>query len=112
MKDNTNKIYLIDILKNALVNNDSKFYTPYPSSKIGERGKHEWLDVCVALGCFPAKNNQHSTLLTSELFYWNAVDKVMKKRNDLMKVKRAIVCLFFVCLANLTHRKMRIFTHD
>ena len=75
--------------------NDSKFYASYPINNLGNRGKHEWLEVYVGLGCFSLENSNHLSLLTSKLFCWDAVEKALKKRDDLNKCKYNCVAYLF-----------------
>ena len=56
-------------------------------SKLGKRGKHEWLDVYVGLGCYLSENGNHFSLLTSDLFCWDAANKPFKSRKHGMKCK-------------------------
>ena len=81
--------------------NNSKFYMSHLSNTIVKQGKHEQLSVYVALDCFPLENKQYTDLLTSNLFCWDIVGKVMSKRSDLIKVKYDCVAYLFELCYNL-----------
>lgn len=45
---------------------DSDFYRSYPLGEIGHKGKYEWLDACIGLGCYPSQKKQ----LRCRFFEW------------------------------------------
>ena len=54
-------------------------------SKLGKRGKHEWLGICASLGYYPSENGNHFSMLTSNLFCWDTANKPFKSRKDTRK---------------------------
>jgi len=76
-------------------NRDSNFCVSYPLNTKGKRGKFEWLDVYIGLGCFPTTNNNHTSLLTSNLFCYKAVPDAMKQNNNKHEVMHNCIAYLF-----------------
>ena len=77
---------------------DNKFYRSYPLNNTGCRGKYEWLDVYIGLGCHLSANNHYSSLLTSNFFNWKEVNFTLKHSKDPVKVKyNCVAYLFELC---------------
>ena len=74
---------------------NNKFHRSCPLSNAGCRGKYEWLDVYIGLGCHPSANNYYSSLLTSNFFNWKEVKFTLKHSKDPANVKHNCVAYLF-----------------
>ena len=79
--------------------NDSFFYRSYPLGTIGYRGKYEWLDAYIGLGCYPSSDNAfHTSFLNSDKFCRNAVSNTIKNSSNPTSTKYdCIAYLFELC---------------
>ena len=65
---------------------------------LGLRGKYEWLDVYIGLGCYPSANDNHITALTSSFFDFTAASHTIQNSNDQMDTKyNCVAYLFELC---------------
>ena len=71
------------------------FYRSCPLNALGLRGKYEWLDVYIGLGCYPSANDNHITALTSSFFDFTAASHTIQNSNDQMDTKHNCVAYLF-----------------
>jgi len=65
---------------------------------IGERGKHEWLDVYIAFGADPDHMHVYDEFLKSDFFTFNAANRKFKSTSDEYRFKyECITYLFETC---------------
>ena len=64
---------------------------------IWNRGKHEWLDVCLGLGCHTSEDNtNHALFLNSNKCCWKAASSVIKNSSNSTKT----TCYFWLACLN------------
>ena len=89
--------------KHAESKRDSFFYRSYPSGdNTGYRGKYEWLDAYLGLGCTPsAHEGFHQSFTNSNKFSWKSATQAVKNSSDPTKTKCDCLVYLFECCYDL-----------
>ena len=100
MTERLNEHKIIAKLKNKS-DRDSTFYRSYPVCNIGTRVKYEWIDVCMALCCYPKLNGCYESLLTSNTFCFDKANSTISRSSNLLHTKYECISYLFECCYDL-----------
>ena len=83
---------------------DTFFYRSCPlGDSAGYRGKHEWLDVYLGLGCNPSANKKefHDSCTHCNKFCWQAATNTIKYSDNPTETKYDLLAYLFECCYDL-----------